>query len=160
MTRNTCVPLLLFAAILLTAVSATAQDALEACRTSPIIPLASGEQPPAKIHVDPPLPGPLSSRGVAIIQYCTENLRIMPVFGPNAVTVSPRIGHIHVALDDLPWVWADASGTPVILQGLPPGRHKVRLDLVDANHHQLDSSAITFVVPEKTAAVQPHAPHE
>jgi hypothetical protein len=150
----------LFVVVVLVASAARAQDALEVCKQSPIVPLDKREQPPAKIHVDPPLPGPLSSRGVAIIQYCAENLRFVPVFGPNALTVSPRLGHIHVALDDLPWVWADASGTPIILQGLPPGRHKVRLDLVDANHHQLDSSTITFVVPEKTAAVQPHDSHE
>ena len=131
--------------------AATAQSASDSCRPSPVIPLASGEQPPAKIVIDPPLAGPLASRGVAIIQYCAENLHIVPVFGPNALAVSPRVGHIHVALDDASWVWADASGNPIILQGLSPGSHKVRIDLVDANHHQLDTRTITFVVPEKAA---------
>ena len=32
------------------------------------------------------------------------------MFGPNALDVSPRIGHIHVTVDDAPWRWADASG--------------------------------------------------
>lgn len=139
---------------LLTA-AATAQMASESCKPSPIIPLANGDQqPPPKILIDPPLSGPLSSRGVVIIHYCAENLHIVPVFGPNAVSVSPRVGHVHVAVDDAKWVWADASGNPIILQGLPPGSHKVRLDLVDANHHQLDTGTITFAVPGKTAAEQ------
>ena len=138
------------AAIVLYAMTALAQSA-DSCKPSPIIPLASAEQPSPKIIVDPPLAEPLASRGVAIIQYCAENLHIVPVFGPNAVAVSPRVGHIHVALDDASWVWADASGNPIILQGLAPGQHKVRIDLVDANHHPLDKDTITFVVPEKAA---------
>jgi len=130
--------------------TAVAQTASDNCRPAGVIPLDNTE-PPAKILIDPPLAGPLASRGVAIIQYCAQNLHIAPVFGANAVAVSPRVGHIHVAVDDASWVWADASGTPIILQGLPPGPHKVRIDLVDANHHPLDKGTITFVVPEKTA---------
>lgn len=87
---------------------------------------------------------------MAIIQYCAVNVHIAPVFGAEALAVSPRIGHLHVRLDDSPWVWADASGNPIILMGLPAGRHKVVLELEDANHHALDKSTVTFVVPEKT----------
>lgn len=146
--------LLPVAAVILFVVTARAETATDSCKASPIIPLASGEQPPPKIVVDPPVAEPLASRGVVIIQYCAENLHIVPVFGPGTVAVSPRVGHIHVALDDFSWVWADASGNPIILQGLSPGPHKVRIDLVDANHHQLDTRTITFVVPRKTAAEQ------
>ncbi len=135
--------------------SVVAQRASESCRPAAVIPLANGEQPAPTIRVDPPLPEPLASRGVVIVQYCAENLHIVPVFGPKAVPVSPRVGHVHVALDDLPWVWADASGNPIIVQGLPPGPHKLRLDLVNANHQPLDSRTITFVVPNKTAAEHP-----
>jgi hypothetical protein len=128
-----------------------AQNATDVCRLTAVIPLAGAESP-AKIIIDPPLPGPLASRGVAIIQYCAQNLHIAPVFGPGALTASPRVGHLHVRLDDASWVWADASGNPIILMGLPPGTHKVLLELEDANHHTLDKGAVTFVVPEKTAA--------
>ena len=75
-----------------------------------------------------PLAEPLASRGVVIIQYGTENLHIVPVFGPNALAVSPRVGHIHVRVDDTSWVWADASGNPIILMGLPPVRTKCSLN--------------------------------
>src|SRR5262249_7149596 len=47
----------------------------------------SAKQPPAKIIVDPPKPEPLA-QGVAIIQFRTENLQIVPVFGPAAAAVS------------------------------------------------------------------------
>jgi hypothetical protein len=131
--------------------TAIAQNATDICKPAPVIPLTS-EQPPAKIVIDPPLPEPLASRGVVIIQYCALNLHLVPVFGSNALAVSPRVGHLHVRLDDASWVWADASGNPIILMGLPPGPHKVLLELEDANHHTLDKGTITFVVPEKNAA--------
>ena len=127
----------------------------QSCGPAAVIPV-SGQEPQAKILVDPPLAGPLASRGVAIISYCTQNLHVVPVFGPGAVTASPRIGHIHVGVDDASWVWADASGNPIILQGLAPGPHKVRVDLVDANHHALDKVAISFVVPETATSEQHH----
>jgi hypothetical protein len=121
--------LLSVAAIVLYAVTAMAQNATDVCRLTAVIPL-TGSEPPAKIVIDPPQAGPLASRGVA---------------------VSPRVGHVHVRLDDAPWVWADASGNPIILMGLPPGPHKVTLELEDANHHTLDKGTVAFVVPEKTA---------
>jgi hypothetical protein len=140
-------------AVLFTA-SATAQTVPPSCGLPSIVPSGNSEQPPARIVIEPPLAEPLASRGVVILQYCVENLHIVPVFGPNAAGLSPRIGHLHVAVDDLAWVWADASGNPIILQGLPAGPHKVRLDLVDAAHHPIDKQTISFVVPKTRAAEQ------
>ena len=146
--------LLSVAAILLYALPAFAQSAKDTCGPTSAIPL-TGEEPPAKIITYPPLTEPLASRGVAIIQYCTQNLHLVSVFGPNALAVSPRVGHIHVRVDDAPWVWADASGQPIILMGLTPGPHKVLVELENANHQPLDKSLVTFVVPEKNAAKKP-----
>jgi hypothetical protein len=147
--------LLSVAAIVLCATTAAAQSARDNCRPAPVIPLTTSE-PPAKIVIDPPLAEPLASRGVAIIQYCAENLHIVPVFGPHALAVSPRIGHIHVRVDAASWVWADASGNPIILMGLLPGPHKVLIELEDANHHTLDKGTVTFVIPEKIASEKHH----
>src|SRR5437667_4356244 len=36
--------------------------------------------------------------------------------------------HIHVTVDDAPWRWADASGEPLIINGLPAGPHKVLIE--------------------------------
>jgi hypothetical protein len=143
--------LLSVAVIVLCAMTAVAQNPTDNCRLAPVIPLTTTETP-AKIFIDPPLPEPLASRGVVIIQYCAQNLHIAPVFGPGALTVSPRIGHVHVKVDDASWVWADASGNPIILQGLAPGPHKVTLELVNANHQPIDKGSITFAVPENNAS--------
>ena len=147
--------LLSVAVFVLCARTAVAQSANDNCRPAAGIPL-TGSEPPAKIVIDPPLAEPLASRGVAIIQYCAQNLHLVPVFGPNALAVSPRVGHIHIRVDDASWVWADASGQPIILMGLPPGPHKVLIELVDANHKTLDKGLVTFVVPEKNAAEKHH----
>ena len=151
------VTVLPLAAMTLCASTALAQTATERCRPAQVIPL-TGAEPAAKIVIDPPLADPLASRGVVVIQYCAENMRIAPVFGPGALAVSPRVGHIHVTVDEAPWHWADASGTPLILRGLPPGPHKVLIELVDANHQPVDKGTITFDVPKKTAAGPPSPP--
>jgi hypothetical protein len=150
-TRLRCGFLLSVAIVLLCAITASAQNTKNSCGIASVIPL-TGEEPPAKLFIDPPLPGPLASRGVAIIQYCAQNLHFVPVFGPGALAASPRVGHIHVQVDDASWVWADASGNPVILMGLTSGPHKVIIELEDANHRALDKGTVAFVVPEKKAA--------
>ncbi len=93
-------------------------------------PLPVASEPAPRLHVDEPLPEALA-RGLAVIRYRTENLRIVPVFGPGALDVSPRVGHLHVSVDGSPWHWADASGVPLIIQGLPVGPHKVLVQIAD-----------------------------
>jgi hypothetical protein len=134
--------------------TALAQSTAQTCRPAQVIPV-TGTEPAAKLIVDAPLSEPLASRGVVVIAYCAENMRIAPVFGQGALAVSPRVGHIHVTVDGAPWHWADASGTPLILRGLPPGPHKVLIELVDANHQPVDKGTITFEVPTTTAAGGP-----
>ena len=127
--------------------TAAAQSAEDYRGPAGVVPLAA-EQPAPRIIIDPPLAGPLA-KGLAVIQYRAENLRIVPVFGPNALDVTPRIGHIHVTVDDLPWHWADASDQPLIIQNLPAGPHKVLIELVDANHKPFDRGVVNFVIPAK-----------
>jgi hypothetical protein len=83
-------------------------------------------------------------------------MRIAPVFGPGALSVSPRVGHIHVTVDGAPWRWADASGTPIILQAMPPGSHSVQIDLVNANHAVVDTRVVRFDVPSRAASQPQH----
>jgi hypothetical protein len=111
-----------------------------------VLPLAT--EPPPKLIVDAPLPEPLA-QGKVIIQYRTENLRIVPVFGAATLDVSPRIGHLHVRVDDAPWVWAHASNDqPLIIVGLPPGPHQVSVQIADPNHTILEGKVISFHIPE------------
>jgi hypothetical protein len=131
------------------AVSAFAQSAKEIRGASPYN--AIENEPAPKLIVDPPLPGPLA-RGLFQAQYRVENVRILPVFGAGALNVSPRIGHLHITVDDLPWWWADASDNNTIdLAGLPPGQHKVKIELVDANHKVFPGqvATLTFTVPDR-----------
>ena len=128
----------------LMAAPGSAQTARQVRGAAAVEPIAN--EPAGKIVVDPPLAEPLS-RGLVVIQYRTDNLHIAPVFGPAALAVSPRVGHIHVTVDDAMWVWADASGEPVILNGLAPGPHKVLLQLETANHQELDKGAVQFTIP-------------
>jgi len=57
-------------------------------------------EPAPSLTVQPPLPGPLA-QGVVFIPYRLENLRIVPVGGAAARDISPRVGHLHITLDDL-----------------------------------------------------------
>ncbi|CAN7641479.1 DUF6130 family protein [Variovorax sp. LjRoot290] len=128
---------------------AAAQTATDIGRPAAVIPLES--EPPPKLVVYPPLVEPLA-RGVVIVQHRTENLRIIPVFGKNAAEVSPRVGHLHVTVDDRPGTWAHTSGDPIIVVGLKPGVHKMLIELADPSHKILASETIAVTVPEQKAS--------
>jgi hypothetical protein len=127
-------------------VSAMAQTAREIRGPAPLLAIAN--EPPPKILIDPPLAESLA-RGLVVIQYRTENLRIVPIFGEGALSVSPRVGHLHITVDDAPWHWVDASGEPLVLQGLPTGSHKVLIELADPTHRVIDRGVVSLVIPNK-----------
>ena len=113
---------------------------------TPFLPIAN--EAPAKLHVDPPLAGPLADRGVVIVRYRTENFRVLPIFGKDATQVSPRAGHLHVSVDGLPWRWADAGGTDaIVVVGLEPGQHSLLIELATPVHGVLTGQKVSFVVP-------------
>ena len=67
-----------------------------------------------------------------------------------ALQVSPRVGHLHINVDDLPWLWADASDNKTVdIAGLKQAEHKVKIELVDANHNVFPGQVVTltFTVP-------------
>ena len=144
-------PFAVVASSALLAASASAQSAREVRGPSPYN--AIENEPPPKLIVDPPLPDQLA-QGVVQIQYRAENVRILPVFGAGALNVSPRVGHLHITVDDLPWWWADASDNNTIdFAGVPPGQHKVLIELVNAEHQVFTGCAtcrqtVTFTIPE------------
>jgi len=124
-----------------------AQSAKAVRGASPYVEIKN--EPAPKLIVDQPLPEGLAI-GVVWIQYRVENLHIVPVFGEGAVKVSPRVGHLHITVDDLPWWWADTSDSNTIdIAGLPVGQHKVRVELVNANHQIVpgQTKTVTFTLP-------------
>jgi hypothetical protein len=140
------------AAITLAAAAASAQTARDVRGQSPLV--AIENEPPPRLIVDPPLPEQLAL-GRVFIQYRTENMRIVPVFNRGALDVSPRIGHIHVTVNDAPWHWADASGETLVLVGLPAGPHKVLIELADPTHKVITSQTVRFTVPDPKARPTP-----
>jgi Family of unknown function (DUF6130) len=112
---------------------------------SPLI--AIENEAPPKLIVDSPLPEPLS-QGRVFIQYRAENLRVLPVFGKAALDVSPRIGHLHITVDNAPWHFVDTSGETIILVGLEPGSHKVLIELADPTHKVITSKTVAFTLPD------------
>ena len=113
-------------------------------------------EPPPRLFVDQPLPEGLAI-GIVWIQYRVENLRIVPVFGAGATKVSPRVGHLHITVDNLPWWWADASDNNTIdIAGLPAGEHTVRIELVNPNHKIYETRVVKFNLP---VAVQHEVHH-
>ncbi|HEY5755899.1 MAG TPA: DUF6130 family protein [Steroidobacter sp.] len=127
---------------LLLAASAWSEDV-----SSLVVP--ADNEPAPKLIVEQPLPGPLAN-GVAFIPYRVENLRILPIGGPGAREVSPRVGHLHITLDDLPWQWADyGQSNTIILVNLPKGEHKVLIQAVNPDGDLLTSQTVTFKSPGK-----------
>jgi len=127
---------------------AFAQSAKEIRGASPYVEITN--EPAPKLIVDAPLPEGLAN-GIFWAQYRVENLRIVPVFGAGAAQTSPRVGHLHIQVDDLPWWWADASDNNTIdIAGFPPGQHKVKIQLVGADHNAFPGQVVTlpFTVPE------------
>jgi Family of unknown function (DUF6130) len=120
------------------------QSAKDVRGSSPLV--AIDDEAPPRLIVDPPLPEQLA-RGAVFIQYRTENLRILPVFGRGALTVSPRVGHIHITVDDAPWHFIDASGETVVVVGLKSGAHRVLIQLADPTHQVIASETVHFTIP-------------
>jgi hypothetical protein len=114
---------------------------------SAIIPIENEPEP--RLFVEPPLPGPLA-QNVVFIPYRVENVRILPVAGPAARQMSPRVGHLHITVDDLPWLFADfGQSNTVVLVGLARGRHQVLIELVDAEGNLFTAQTVAFDAPGK-----------
>jgi hypothetical protein len=139
--------------------NAVAQTTSEVRGASPYV--AIKNEPPPKLIVDTTPVAAGLAHDIIWIKYHAENVRIVPVFGAGALNVSPRIGHLHVHMDDLPWGWVEATSdnNTISVAGLPPGQHKMLVELVDANHRVFAGCAecrqtVTFTVPETTS--RPH----
>ena len=118
-----------------------------ACAESTVVPIENEAAP--KLIVGQPLPAQLAN-GVVYIRYRVENLRILPVGGTAAQDVSPRVGHLHVTVDDLPWAWADyGESNTIILVGMPRGQHKLLIEVVDAEGNVFTNQTVTFHSPGK-----------
>ena len=145
------------AAATVLATTALAQSAKEIRGPSPYVEIKS--EPAPKLIVDQPLPEGLAI-GLFWAQYRVENVHIQQVFGAGALNVSPRVGHLHIQVDDLPFLWADASDNNTVdIAFFAPGQHKVKIDLVDANHNVFPGQTVTLAFTIlKGVGAAPHGP--
>ena len=131
----------------LVTVAACTVLATGALAQSTVVPV--DKEPPPRLVVEPPLPGPLA-QNLVFIPYRVENLRILPLGGATASKVSPRVGHLHITIDDLPWFWADyGQSNTIILGGMPRGQHKVLIEVVDPEGNVFTGQTVTFNAPGK-----------
>ena len=79
---------------------------------------------------------------VVSVAFTVSNLQLVPL----SAGTPPASGHIHVKVDDNAWVWLHASTEPILIGGMTPGAHKVRLELAGTNHGPLDAKTVTFTV--------------
>jgi Family of unknown function (DUF6130) len=120
-----------------------------------IAPIVHAQEPAAHLVAEPPVPGLLAS-GLVVIRFRTENLKVVPVYGQAALGVTPRIGHLHITIDDASWHWVHASVEPVVIQGLGVGPHKVLLELADPTHKVIEGQSVSFTIADKpTPAAKP-----
>lgn len=112
-----------------------------------VVPAAN--EPLPRLFVEPPLPGSLAG-GVAYMVYRVENLRILPIGGPAAPNVSPRVGHLHITVDDRPWQHADyGQSNTIIPVNLPRGEHQVLVEAVDPEGRVFTAQTVAFTSPGK-----------
>ena len=112
---------------------------------STVVPIDNEAAP--RLIVESPLPGPLAN-GVVYIPYRVENLRILPLGGSAALDVSPRVGHLHITVDDLGWQWADyGQSNTIILIGMPRGDHTVLIEVVDPKGKVYTAQKVSFTSP-------------
>lgn len=103
-------------------------------------------EPAAQLMVEAPLAAPLA-KGLVVVPFRAEHMKILPVYGEAALRVAPRIGHLHITVDHAAWHWLQSNEEPIVIQGLPRGPHNVTLELADANHHVLAVKQLDFTIP-------------
>jgi hypothetical protein len=125
----------------------------QGCTTGlPGVPLvALKNEAPPRLVANAPIPSQLAE-GRVVISYCAYNIRILPVFGEAALDVSPRLGHLHITVDEGPYRWLDTSGQPIVVNKLPPGPHRILIELVGPTHKTIDQQVVSFVVPPLRSA--------
>jgi hypothetical protein len=129
--------------------SASARSRLPACTNAPApVPLiALKDEPPPRLVVDAPIPSQLAEGRVVISLLRAQSEDPSRLRGSGA-GVSPRLGHLHITVDDGPYRWLDTSGQPVVVNKLPPGPHRILIELVDPTHKTLDRQVVSFTIPE------------
>jgi hypothetical protein len=87
------------------------------------------------------------AKGAVVLPFRLENMKLMPLYGETALSVTPRVGHLHVTVDDASWHWVHSDNEPIVVQGLAAGAHHLTLELADPIHHVIESKTVSFEIP-------------
>ncbi|MFT4053797.1 MAG: DUF6130 family protein [Novosphingobium sp.] len=142
---------LAFAAFVLCSLPGAAQAATICGKTMPVPPHVR-EQGAATVTPSLTLSAPcaeaLQDRQV-YIAFRVDNMAVIPLYteinGDTVTTLTPKIGHLHVTVDDAGYSWIHASNDPIYFGPVTPGTHTVRVDLVDAAHETLQTQTVRFI---------------
>ncbi|MGL5839719.1 MAG: DUF6130 family protein [Sphingorhabdus sp.] len=63
--------------------------------------------------------------------------------------MSPRVGHLHITVDDTPWHFVDTSGETIVIVGLDAGPHSVLIELANPAHQVVAQQRLRFDVPKR-----------
>ncbi len=64
--------------------------------------------------------------------------------------MSPRAGHLHITVNDLPWSWEDyGQSNAIILVRLQRGPHMVLIEVVDPEGAVFVKQTVSFDAPGK-----------
>ncbi|MGY2374018.1 DUF6130 family protein [Pseudomonas sp. SDO524_S393] len=89
--------------------------------------------------------------GYVYLPFHVDNMTLLPLYteihGEAATSLKPKIGHLHVMVDNNGWNWIHALNDPIYFGPLKPGAHQVRIELVDAAHTVIEVQTATVVVP-------------
>lgn len=89
--------------------------------------------------------------GYVYLPFHVENLTILPLYteihGKETTSLRPKIGHLHVMVDNNGWNWIHAIADPIYFGPLPRGAHQVKVELVDAAHQVIEVKTASIVVP-------------
>lgn len=113
--------------------------------------LKTVDEPTPKLILSEPRADVLKD-GYVYLPFRVENMAILPLYteihGQEATKLKPKIGHLHVMVDDNGWNWIHALTDAIYFGPLSPGAHKVQLELVDAAHSVIEVQTIEVTVPE------------
>jgi hypothetical protein len=89
--------------------------------------------------------------GFVYLPFKVENMTILPLYteiqGADTTKLRPKIGHLHVMVDNSGWSWIHALTDAIYFGPLSKGSHTVSIELVDAAHSVIEVQSIKVVVP-------------
>jgi hypothetical protein len=110
-----------------------------------VVPIGAGAGDKPRLSIEMPSEGqtiqPLPGLGpVVVIKFRTDDFKIESVDkGHGSMTDMAtqekfKSGHIHVTVDDNSWYFVHSDNDPIVIAGLSPGKHSVKLQLAGPNH--------------------------